>query len=758
LPLVSGWGPESALAISLLLSPWCAALGARLALSARGKGLRTGSLLSEAVGASVVLVLVPLVLLGLNALRVKSCDPWRGLSFMALGPFISAPLSACVGFALACQLRSARLATWAALLFPLLALLRPLHDFVQTPGIFAFGHFFGYFPGTFYDRRVDVPDAWLSHRALSVLLGLGLWALLAAARQPRSGTLSLARAAKHPVLCGLVLAGSLIAFVVARQGDELGHHTSSAFVAHKLGRVIEGSPCRVVVPRELNVVDAARLAEDCAFHVSQLERTLGVHEDQPITAFFFRSAQEKRALMGAMRVYIAKPWRREVYLQLADYPHPVLAHELAHVVARHAAAGMFGVPGKLGGLIPEPTLVEGMAVALEPVARDELTSHQWAKAAQEAKLAPALSEMLGPRFFSHNQQLGYTLAGSFLGFVLETRGAEALRRVYFVGNAEEALGEPFAELERKWRSYLEGVPLPAPAAALAKQRFERSSVLSQVCPHAIDRLEGELSAALSSGDLPRAIEKCGDVLAIDPKNSGTRATLAGTLARMGRMPDAERELAALQAPPSAPRPTVARAEVGMADAAFMAGDFGLAERTYRRLLKEPQSEGELRQLEVKLLGLADGDPLRSLLGELLIGGVGQPTDSRTAMHLIHALYPLRRDGLPYYLEARQLINAGRSDLALPLIREARTLGLATRRLRVEGLRMHGSSAFLNGQLDEAKACYDELRAQPDASLAERLEAQDFLARIAFRRSRAQGRASTRRELSPSALQRSTNRP
>ena len=43
--------------------------------------------------------------------------------------------------------------------------------------------------------------------------------------------------------------------------------------------------------------------------------------------------------MGAMRVYIAKPWRREVYLQLADFPHPVFAHELAHVVARNASSG-----------------------------------------------------------------------------------------------------------------------------------------------------------------------------------------------------------------------------------------------------------------------------------------------------------------------------------------------------------------------------------------------------------------------------------
>jgi tetratricopeptide (TPR) repeat protein len=522
--------------------------------------------------------------------------------------------------------------------------------------------------------------------------------------------------------------------VVGRAGHALGHVTSRDFVMHKLGLVVESKHCHTVVPRELPQREAARLAEDCEFRIAQLERALGVREHEVITAFFFRSPQEKRALMGAMRVYIAKPWRREVYLQLGEYPHPVLPHELAHVVARHTASGMFGVPGKLGGLIPEPTLVEGTAVALEPVPRDELTPHQWARAAHQAEIAPPLSNLLGPSFFGTNQHLAYTLAGSFLRFVLDTRGAEALRAVYRSGSVEQALNKPFAELEREWRTYLESIPLPAPAAALAKQRFERAGVFSQVCPHAIERLEGELGAALSAGDLERAVGKCREVLAIDPRNTATRATLAGALARAGQEPEAESELARLRRPPEAPRPTIARAETSLADAAFLRGDFAAAEQSYRKLLNEPQSEGDLRQLEVKLLALEAGDPTRTLIGELLIGRVGQSLDPRAAMHLIHALGPHREDGLAAYLEARQLQAAGRSDLALPLARKARTRGLSTRRLRVEAMRMHGLLAFQSGLLDEADACFRELEEQDDASLAELAEARDFRERVAYRRS------------------------
>ncbi len=731
LPLVRVLGPESAIVLSLVLSCFCSALGARLAIRARQHAVRTGPLLAEAVGAAWLLLCVPVALLALNGFRVQNCDPLRGLSFIALGPWASVSFAAVLGVLFGSLVASPRAATALAVALPILSVARPLYDFVTTPGIFAFGHFFGYFPGTFYDRLVDVPKAWFSQRALTLLAALGVWAFLSASRNPKNGRVQLARASKHPLLCLGVCLLAAASTRISYAANELGHHTSRAFIEHKLGRAIDAGRCRVVLPRELPMAEAARLAEDCMFRLTTLERELGVEEREQVTAYFFRNPQEKRVLMGAMRVYIAKPWRREVYLQLGGYPHPVLAHELAHIVARNAASGMFGVPGKLFGLIPEPTLVEGMAVALEPVARDELTPHQWAKAAREAKLAPALSELLGPRFFSHNQSLSYTLSGSFLRFVLETRGAEALRKVYHSGNVERALGEDFEKLETQWHTFLEQIPLPAPAAALAKQRFERAGVFSQVCPHAIERLEGDVSAALSAGDLPRAIEKCGEVLRIDRKNSAVRATLVSALSRAGQLEQAESELADMRKPPEAPKPAQARAETALADAAYLAGDFARAQQTYQRLLNEPQSEAELRQLEVKLLGLESGEPTRTLLGELLIDRGANRNDARVAMYLIGKLSALRQDGLALYLEARQLSQ--RADLALPLIKRARKLGLPTRRLRIEALRMHAQSALLAGSLEEAEACYAEMARLADASQAEILEAHDALARIAFRR-------------------------
>ena len=43
--------------------------------------------------------------------------------------------------------------------------------------------------------------------------------------------------------------------------------------------------------------------------------------------------RSRSSWMGAGGTNIAKPWRREIYLQDDVWPHPVMPHELAHIVA-----------------------------------------------------------------------------------------------------------------------------------------------------------------------------------------------------------------------------------------------------------------------------------------------------------------------------------------------------------------------------------------------------------------------------------------
>jgi tetratricopeptide (TPR) repeat protein len=733
IPLFGTLGPESALVLGVLIPPWAAALGARSIQRAKAKQTPISEALLESAGSGLLLVAIPSVVLALNAVRMRTCDPLEGLTFVALGPMMGCLLAACTGAFIGTLVPSSRRATLCAVLVPLVGIAAALYDFVNTPAIFAFGHYFGYFPGTFYDRRIEIPDALLSLRLIDGVICIVLGALTLALGHAQSAGEKLHALSRHPITCALLIVCGVSVAMSARHAAALGHVTSADHIADRLGRVVESARCRLVVPRELDIQEAERIAEDCDFRIGQLEQLLDVKEDARVVAFFFRSQAEKRVLMGAARVYIAKPWRREVYLNLSEWPHPVLSHELAHVVARHAARGPFGIAGHLGGLIPEPTLIEGLAVALEPVARDELTPHQWTKAARIAGVSEKLRALLGASFLGKNQALAYTLAGSFLRHILDTRGAEKVREIYRTADVVGALGKSWDELEQEWWKSLEAIPLPARAEALARARFQRPSVFSAVCPHQVEKLSQQLQGALAASDTIRAVETCRAMLDIDPRDPITRAAFVTTLAQAGDIAQAERELTVLEKL-RAPAPIVAQARAGLADASFERGDFERARAIYRDLLDEPQSDAELRQIEVKLLGL-ESPQARSAVAELLLRGPGRSGDLRIAMHAIQELKTRRKDGLGSYLEARQLSAARRHDLSHPLVLEALRRGLPTRRLRSEALRLRGLTAFAIGALDDASSSFAALLAEPDVSEASRLEVTDWRERIAFRRAR-----------------------
>lgn len=735
-PLFGVLGPESALVLGVVLPPFAATVGARRTALARAQGGATaGQLFADAIGMAWLLCLAPIVILAANAARVKTCAPMDGAAFLALGPVAGTTLAAVVGTAVGAFVRRDALANGLAIAPPLLAIAVAIHDFYTSPSIFAFGHFFGYFPGTFYDRRVVIPEAWLTLRAFSAVIGAALWAGVYTWIDPDTLRPSLPRARQHPITGLLTLAGGVCAALAASEAQALGFRTSSDWIAEKIGAVVEGDRCRIVVPRELDAERARRLALDCDFRVSQLERTLGVKQPGVITAYLFRNRTEKRKLMGAERVYIAKPWRQEVYLQLGGWPHPVLKHELAHIVAAQVGRGPFRIAGKVGGWIPEPTLIEGTAVALDFPVKDGLTPHQWAAAAIEAGVAPDLKQLLGPSFFGHNQGLAYTLAGSFLRHVLDTRGSAALRKLYGEHDIPEVLGADWAQLQQEWHQALKAIPMGAEDAARAQARFERPGVFSQVCPHEVERLRREISGALAANDAQRTIQTCRDVLDIDPNDTGVRATLVGALARDGQPKEAHAELAKLEGDPPASRPMRAHARSALADAAWLRGDFAEARRLIEGLQKEPQGEGAKRGLEVKALALDVGEPVRRWVGELLIARPGRTLDSRIAMHAIQKVREARNDGLADYLEARQLYGALRYDLALPLMQRALEKGLPTRRLRAEAWRQRGVAAFAQGELEDARTSFQSLAALPRASVAELAEAADWLERIRWTQQR-----------------------
>ncbi len=722
-------GVESALVLGVVVPLFLVPAATLRALAFRSNDAESNAaesnaapLLSRLLKLALLCWAIPLALLALNQLRVRQCAPLEGLAFEALGPLFGFVFATLLGGLIGSFVPGRRLALALAIIAPLLSLGLGLREFLATPAIFVFSHLHGWFPGTLYDDNIAIPNALLSFRAVTSLLSVGCGALIVARWRPFPSRATWQRSAA-PLGIALVCLG--LAAVAQFHGSALGHRVTVAHIDEVLGKIVTRDTCVVHLPREVNTSEADRLADDCAFRVHQAAEGLGVSQDEPVHAFFYRSMDEKRSLMGAGRTFIAKPWRGEVHLQLRGWPHPVLAHEVVHAVAANAARGPFKVAASLGGLLPNPGLIEGVAVGVAWDIRDGLDPDIWSRAMLELELLPNVGRLMSLGFLQTSPRAAYSAAGSFVRWYRERFGRDVLREAYRLGDIEGPSGESTAALEAAWHEHLQGVALPESALELARLRFSRPSIFSTTCPHRLAHLRAELAGDLAANDLPEVRSRCREILDIDGRDVSTRAVLVGALARAGDTEAANRELDQLE---GAASPVVVAAEMGITDAAWLQGDNASALAGYRALLSKPQSEDRARNVEVKIAALEGGGEQAQLVRRLLLGADGRGSSRAVVVHLAERLRALRDDGLGAYLAARQMHYASEFALAIPLFEEAKRAGLPTDRLARENARLYGAALFAEGRVAEARAHFAQ---HEDASGVLGEQARDWVARCTF---------------------------
>lgn len=711
-----------------------ASLGAGLVAAALPEALRAAApdpsgpspaarALGGAAGVGVGLLVLPLVLSVANALRVPNCDLAEGLAFYALLPLPSALFAAALGLACGTTL-SRRRATLAFVALWLGSIVWSLVRFWATPTIFAYDPFGGFFPGTLYDEVVEIRAPLLTYRvgtaAATAAILLGLSATLDEALRVR-----LRAARRRPWQAAGALAAAGVALAIWAAGPALGHRQDVRTIAHELGGRVTGRRCLVHYPEPLPPADARRLARDCDFRVAQAEAMLGTHLRGRLRAFFFTDEGQKRDLTGAADTYIAKPWRREVYLQLAELPHPVLKHEVAHVVAGTFGRPPFRIAARLGGLLPVPGLIEGTAVAVG-WERDELSPHQWSRAMLDLGIARSPEDVLGLSFLGHVAAQSYTLSGSFCRFLLDRYGARRFRILYGTTDFRRAYGRPASALSREWRAFLRTVPLEPADLVAAKARFDRPSLFGKPCAHENAQLRARVHDLQAGGNDGRAVTLCAQIVDNDPGSVRDRLGLLRATVRAGRPTQAARMARALQRDERVGEAARREAAEILADLAWMEGRTAEARRGYDALLERAPSQDDVRMLTVKALGASDPVLAPTLRAFLL--DRGRPEGAPLAIYRLQGLLARVPDQpVVHYLLGRQLWNQAEPALALPHFAAADRAGLPAR-LAAENLRLLGQCQYLGGDAAAARATFTRLAA-PAYGLGVREEALDWLDRI-----------------------------
>lgn len=706
LPLFDGPGYESALAAGLLV-PGAAAIATALDVAAHRPSPVDAFRRGVANGALFALVAYATTLA--HGLRAGFCDVLGGSAHFALGPGLGAALGGAWG-AVAGELaagsrrddapppptspawRRRLAAVLAALAAPLGSAGVSAVRFYTSPIVFAYDPFAGFFSGTLYDTIVDA-SGLLTYRA-GTLATLFAASVLAQHLVHDAGGRVTFQPQGRPGLLLLGAASAAISAGTLLEGARLGHFQTSETIAAELGALSQGERCEVVYPRGMREADVQRFVRECDAHIAAGERWLGAPaevdgEPLRVRAYLFESAAQKGALMGASGTYVAKPWRREVYLQAAGFPHPTLGHEIMHVLAGASARGPFKVAGRLGGWLPDPGLIEGIAVAGSPREGEDLSPRAWARAMKDLGILPPLSRLFALGFLAENSSTAYTVSGAFVAHVRATYGPDAVRAWYGGQPLPEITGAPWDAMERAFHADLDALTLPDAARAQAKARFDRPAVFERRCPHVVDACKQKAEQLRARGDHEGAIAAYRRVLSLD-KSPATRVAIAETrLASDAPSSRSEgaRELEEIAGDASIPRHLRDRAAERLGDVALAAGDRERAARWYREVAGRLVDEDRLRTLDVKIAA-ANDDRARAAVVELLIGTRGGAPDRVRAAELLGAwAAQAPGDGLPSYLLARHYLNDGRFDEAADRLDRALAAHLPIQRVWIEAERL-----------------------------------------------------------------------
>lgn len=742
LPLVGSLGYEHGFVLSPLLSIIAMAVGVDTMRSVAGTKSASWWTLGGAVLGELALlhgIAIGTTLVG--GLWQRGCDPLGGLMFYGMGPGLSSLLGATSGVIAAALVERRRRALLLAFVPMGLCIALGLWRLYADPVVYAYDPFFGYFSGSVYDEAVAVDDRYLRYRAYTLLAGLaalsGLALLTDAKLKRRSPPLE-GLVGRRAVLGVFALLSSAASLLIGWNGAHFGFTANEESIREVLSQRIETEHFVIdYAPRTPDDRTIELIAAEHEFAFARLKKKMsGRAPAGKVHSFVFRDRAQKRAAMGAGTVQVAAPWRQQIYLDHRDFPHPVMHHELAHIFGNTVGDDLFGVARD--GLRLNVGLIEGFATGLAPRPSDRLDLHDQVEVLIALKRRPALAAIMGPGFLSQSSRVAYTTAGSFVLWLIETRGFEPMATFYrTAGDAEVSYGQSLESLEAEWLAFLaerEGIR-PEDVEAQA-QRFKRGSVFERPCAHIVAEVRTELARATGRAKFGEAVERHRELCALEPKQPIHRLGLARGQMDERNTTGALQTLDELEQMPDLTVSVLSRMHELRGDVHLYEGALEDARASYDAGLALPDDEGHTRMLQLKRAATLD-PALAAVLTDYLslfdIEGDGftQGIARLAGAHRIRALHG--HEALGSYLVARQLLNVQQPADAIEFLEEALSQGdaLPSDEFR-RATRYALMSAYTQTRAyDRADRQLEALQAEPGIGNGHRLRYAQWRDRIAF---------------------------
>jgi hypothetical protein len=686
-----------------------------------------------AAGVACAVAAVPAVIAAVRGVWVPTCDWGYGVETYVAMPLVTAALAGAIGHALGVVCGPRRFVGAAVAQLPALVVAAAaLWRWYGEPPVFTYNAILGYFPGNLYDENIQLrwPLAWSRlEQLLWVVAVVALVAFRLDVPRHRASWREVRPAGRRLAALAIAVGCAAGAVALHMQAGALGFAVNADDIAEVLDGRMETEHFVIHYAHTKDIdAEIAAIAQDHEFRYAQVVGQLGVAPAGKLTSFYFADREQKARWFGARDVEMAKPWRREIYLEHRAFPHGSLRHEIAHAVASAFGDPLFGVATR-HWVFANPGLIEGLAVAIDwPGGYDRPTPHEAVRAMQDMGMRPAIGRLLSLEFFSVSSARGYTTAGSFLRFLLDSHGADKLRALYRSGgDFEGAYGVPLSTLEDEWRAMIGKIDLPKASVEAQRERFRGGSVFARPCPHAIAARREHAVRALVSGDRARAVSLLREVCDDAPDEPRHRVELADMLAGGD---DAERHEAegiwrGLASDAEGVTSTL-RVDVleRLARTAAARHDRPAVEALIREAAALPIDSNERRQIDAEMFALEHRGAAADALYDYFFLGLPPAIVAQWAVIVEPEL------GFAHYLLGLQLMGLGEWTRAAEEIDRSLALGLpgalfvrnAGRRLAVAAYRSHDLA-----RVGKAIATLSG----PGMATGDQLLAKDWQARLDF---------------------------
>ena len=647
------------------------------------------------------LLVLPLAIILLNAFRVKNCDFAEGFAFFGLIPTITCAYSSAAGLFFGFLFKKRWSAYFAYLGYIFATILYGLYNIIFHPPVFGYNSVIGYFPGPIYDEQVSINKTLIVARVSTLILTL-IFLLLSVNsldklrinfRKFFQRDFSFSTTLNRVFLASFAIAYTLI---FSFQGD-LGLRLSRSTIQKKLGGEYESLHFNIYYEKGSKVEkDIKLIALEHEFRYYQLSKFFMVFPEKRVGSYIYTTPEQKKRLMGAKHTDIEDQFGYGIHINHRRFPHPLLKHELAHALCSNFHP-ILKFSYKVG-------LHEGIAVAAD-WDEGKLTPHQWSKAMKLLGVAPPIEKIMGAfGFWTESSSRSYTLAGSFVRFLVDTYGIEKFKQVFPTGNFKKHYRKGLKELVAEWAEFLDSVKLSKSDMAIAEYRFKRPTIFQKTCAHEVAELEDKAWDEYSRENYAGAIEIFQKICDFDKNNP---RLLKGLLYCYYYSKDYDKALQIAEKiikHRNSGALSAAMAQNFRGNIFWQRGKLSKAQKIFNEIYVLHISNNYDRELSVKLKSFEYPD-IADKMKDVLISR--EKNDVRLIL-LKELLEEHPYFSIAHYLIGRQLHFDKKYAHSNEYLSKAESLGLPDESMIVENYRLLGVNYFLMGEYEQAMDYFDKI--------------------------------------------------